>query len=344
MRPTQAPPQLLVISLGDPAGIGPEIVLRALERWRREEPAGARLAVAAPADLLSALARRLDLPLELAAVDDPADPRPLALDWQPAAGGLVELAREVEGVGLEALPPRASRTGGAAAWLSLARALELVLEDPARRALVTAPVCKESLSLAGFPWPGHTECLGARCGVADPLMWLEAPAISVGLVSNHDALRDLPAALTPERVARKARLACAHLARRHPGEWLQVLAINPHAGDGGVLGDEERRWLGPLVDGLRREGLPLDGPLPADGALARGHGRFLAMYHDQGLPAFKLAAGPAGVNTTLGLPLARTSPDHGTAFDIAGRGVADEGSLLAALREASRQLGGGERR
>ena len=338
---------LLVISLGDPAGIGPELVLKAARRWAQEGPAPARLAVTAPASVLQAWSRRLGIPVDLREGDlDTVIPGGLtALGWGVSAPAraveeqvLASLEAELDGMDVADLPPRPSRAGGAAAWLSLARAVDLALQNPRRRALVTAPVCKEALALAGFSWPGHTEYLGWRCGVDDPLMWLDSPALSVGLVSNHDPLCDLPSRLTPERVERKARLACRHLAARRPGERLGLLAVNPHAGDGGHLGSEERDWLGPLAESLRREGLPLDGPLPADAALARGRGRFLAMYHDQGLPVFKLVAGPQGVNTTLGLPITRCSPDHGTAFDISGRGLADEGSLMAALAEALLQL------
>lgn len=329
----------LVLSLGDPAGIGPEVLIKAAERWLRDSrPAG--LAVAAPARVLRAECRRLDCPLPVLECDHLPARAPaalVALGWSREAHG----PEEEPGWNEQAEPARrASREGGLVAWASLAKACAVVRQAPAWRSLVTAPVNKHSLSLAGFRWPGHTEYLGWICGVEDPLMWLTSPRLSVGLVSNHDPLSKLSSALGPARVEAKVGLALDHLSRHHPGERLQVLGLNPHAGDGGTLGDEEVEWLGPLLERLRGEGLPVDGPLPADGALARGQGRFLAMYHDQGLPVFKLVAGPEGVNVSLGLPMVRTSPDHGTAFDLAGQGLADAGSQLSAMEEALRLLRG----
>ena len=329
----------LILSLGDPAGIGPEVLLKAAARWLREGR-GAGLAVTAPLELLRAECARLDLELPLQpAVELPTTaPRALlALGWDSDALGLPELpvwdlaAEPVRGV---------SRAAGMVAWASLASACGWVRRAPARRALVTAPVNKHALALAGFRWPGHTEYLGDLGGVADPLMWLTSPRLSVGLVSNHDPVARLGEVVTRARVEAKIHLALDYLGRRFPGEELVVLGLNPHAGDGGTLGIEEVEWLGPLLADLRSQGLPVAGPLPADGALARGRGRFLAMYHDQGLPVFKLVAGPAGVNATLGLPWVRTSPDHGTAFDLAGKGKADEGSQFSAMEEALHLLEG----
>lgn len=335
------PPQL-VLSLGDPAGIGPELLVKAAHAFLQERPTLALVAVA-PMDLLDLWRQRCGL--DLALVEGGVGPvRPGALTllpWPPAHGHpeLDEAARELPASHqLENLPHAPSREGGLAAWASLACAVDLVLEDPARRALVTAPISKASMALAGFPWPGHTEYLGWRAGEPDPLMWMDSPTLSVGLVSNHDALFALREALTPSRVERKIRLALARLKARHPGEVLGVLAVNPHAGDGGVLGGEEVEWLGPLLKRLRSEGMPVAGPLPADSAMAGGRGRFLAMYHDQGLPLFKHVAGMEGVNLTLGLPFKRSSPDHGTAFDVAGRAVADPRSMLAALRAAALEV------
>lgn len=335
-------PPLLVISLGDPAGIGPEILVKAAHAFLRERPTLALVAVA-PLDLLDRWRQRcgLDLALEEGGVVSARPGALVLLPWTSAHGHpeLDEASREIPASHqLEKLPKAPSREGGLAAWASLACAVDLVLEDPTRRALVTAPISKASMAQAGFPWPGHTEYLGWRAGQPDPLMWMDSPALSVGLASNHDALFDLREALTPSRVERKIRLALARLQAWHPGEVLGVLAVNPHAGDGGVLGGDEVEWLGPLVKRLQGEGLPVAGPHPADSALARGRGRFLAMYHDQGLPLFKHVAGLEGVNLTLGLPFTRSSPDHGTAFDLAGGAVADPRSMLAALRAASQGL------
>jgi len=331
--------RLLVLSMGDPAGIGPEILLKAaLGHLRCRRDVG--LVAVAPMLLLRHVADRLglDIPLHEALAEDARPGCLTVLPWSsqlPARPTADTPRDEIPAAQhLMGLPAHPTRPGGLAAWASLAQAVDLVLEDPRRRALVTAPLAKAAVALAGFAWPGHTEYLGWRCAVADPLMWMDAPHISVGLVSNHDALFDLKQALAPDRVEHKIRLAMAHMRLHHPGDELCVLALNPHAGDGGHLGVQELEWQEPLLESLRTEGLALRGPLPADAALATGRGRHLAMYHDQGLPAFKLAAGMEGVNVTLGLPIVRCSPDHGTAFDLAGRGVADARSMDAALRRA----------
>jgi 4-hydroxythreonine-4-phosphate dehydrogenase len=330
-------PRWLVCSLGDPAGIGPEILLHSAADWLREGRPGG-VAVAAPAGLLREMARRWAVEVrieEAGCLPDSAPNALLALGWPGSTLGPDGAAKW--NVDQDREPGVVS---GLVAWASLARAADVVTADPLRRALVTAPISKHTAALAGFRWPGHTEWLGERAGVPDPLMWMHSADLSVGLVSNHDPIAQVAEAVTPARVEAKLRLACAWLARRHPGEALVVLGLNPHAGDGGTLGGEEQEWLGPLVRRLAGQGLPVEGPRPADAALARGRGRFLAMYHDQGLPVFKLVAGMRGVNTTLGLPFVRTSPDHGTAFDLAGRGLADPGSMRAALDEAWTALAG----
>lgn len=352
------PQPILVLSPGDPGGIGPEICARAAAGWLAGPGAGlARLAVcAAPAEIVRwAVRQGLELPLrpwEAARLDDlPAGvlgllgrdlPRRDLEPDDPLAEESVRLRalRRAQPV----LDPETAvhgpdAVGGAWAWRSLAMAVDLVRAAPRARALVTAPICKESMALAGYGWPGHTEYLGFRDGVGEPLMWLHSAAFSVGLVCNHVPLAQVTRWVTPERVEAKARLAAETVARRWPGETLVVLGLNPHAGDGGLIGREELDVIAPVLERLRAEGLPVAGPVAADAALRSGRGRFLAMYHDQGLPAFKLGAGGDGVNVSLGLSYVRTSPDHGTAFDLAASGGADCSSLSAAMREAVALLG-----
>ena len=199
-------------------------------------------------------------------------------------------------------------------------------------AIVTGPVHKASLHAAGYRYPGLTEYLAHLAGGVDVAMLLVADALRVVLVTTHIALRDVPAAVTTEAVVRKGRITADALRR-----WwgiaaprLAVCALNPHAGEGGLFGDEDDRVLRPAA-----ETLGAAGPLPADTVFVRAlRGEF--DYHDVGMTAVKVAGFGRGVNVTLGMPFARTAPDHGTAFDIAGRGIADAGSMRAALELAAK--------
>ena len=198
--------------------------------------------------------------------------------------------------------------------------------------LVTAPAHKHALHLAGFPFPGHTEWLAHLAGDVDVAMMLASEELRVVLVTTHVPFRDVPALLTQDRVVRTGRITAAALR-----DWwgleqprLAVCAVNPHAGESGLFGDEEARVLAPAAQALGAAG-----PLPADTVFVRAlRGEFdavLAPYHDVGMTAIKVAAFGRAVNVTLGLPFPRTSPDHGTAFDIAGHGTADPSSMRAAI-------------
>ena len=207
-------------------------------------------------------------------------------------------------------------------------------------AIVTAPAQKHALHLAGFPWPGHTEWLAHLAGDVDVAMMLAADELRVVLVTTHVPLRDVPALLTQDRVVRTGRITERGLVEwwgiEHPR--LALCAVNPHAGESGLFGDEEIRVLGPAA-----EALGAAGPLPADTVFVRAmRGEFdavLAPYHDVGMTAIKVAAFGRAVNVTLGLPFPRTSPDHGTAFDIAGSGRADASSMREAVGLAIRLAG-----
>jgi 4-hydroxythreonine-4-phosphate dehydrogenase len=307
----EAPPPRprLAITLGDPRGIGPEATHAALT-----DP-------------------------EIAALADYTLIGPDALQMS---------ARHYLGIGGWTRGDEAS--AGAAAGRAIEAGIRLALAGEVD-ALVTAPIDKHALRAAGYSFPGHTEMLQALSGAPAVGMLMAAERtlgagpLRVLLATTHLALRDVPAALTAELFLTQTRLA--HAALR---EWWRIerprvalCAVNPHASDGGLFGDEEARILAPAIAALRREGIDAIGPVPADTVFSRAmRGEFdavVAPYHDVGMAAFKTAAFGSGINVTLGLPFPRTSPDHGTALDIAGRGIADAGSMKEAIRLAARLAG-----
>ncbi len=228
-----------------------------------------------------------------------------------------------------------SRTGGAReALAAIDEAADLALSKKVD-AVVTAPVSKERIARLGVPFIGHTEHLAARAGVKQPVMLFVAGALRVALVTTHVSLRKLPAMLTPDRIfavlretQRGLRDSFGVLEPR-----LVVCGLNPHAGEGGAFGTEEIDVIAPAIELARKEGIRAEGPFAGDTVWKRPGDAIVAMYHDQGLGPIK-ALFPDAVNVTLGLPFVRTSPDHGTAFDIAGKGIADPGPMRAALRLA----------
>lgn len=311
----------LVITQGDPDGVGPELLLRlAAEGLLR---AGDRV-IAGLAPLR-----------ELAA-------KPELKSW--ARAGLERL---------EPLLDHGAGDGQIPAWLgqfpALARGVDLVLAEPdprARPALVTAPIDKAVASREGLAYPGHTEYLAARAATRDFAMLMAGSSIRVALATIHLPLREVSATLDTQAIVRAGRLLAASLARDFalPRPRVGVLGLNPHAGERGLLGSEEQELIEPAIASLRAwakdagVAAEFSGPLPADTAFH--HHRegqldgLVAMYHDQGLGPFKLAHFYDGVNVTLGLPFVRTSPDHGTAKDIAGRGLARADSMRAAVELA----------
>ena len=300
-----------MISAGDPAGIGPEVTIKALA-----QPAVRALA-------------------ELVVTGDPAQLRRTgeALGLPPPER--IEAAGDASGV----VTGRLSAAGGHAAVAAVRRAVEL-LEAGRAAALVTGPINKEALRLAGYPWPGHTELLADLCGVPEVRMLLVTDHLRVCHVTTHRSLRSAIDAATRERVLETVRMT-AEGGRRLGFERprIGVAGLNPHAGEGGLFGDEEIREITPAVADARGEGIEVSGPWPADTLFWRAaEGEFdfvVAMYHDQGHVPVKLSGFDEGVNVTLGLPFLRTSVDHGTAFDIAGRGVARWQSMAAAIRVAA---------
>jgi 4-hydroxythreonine-4-phosphate dehydrogenase len=303
----------LVVSSGDPAGVGPEVTVKALAQ--PEVRALAEIVVTGDPRVIERTAGELDLP---------APP--------------IEPAGDASGV----QPGRLSAEAGRAAVAAIERAVEMVRGGEAD-AIVTAPVNKEALKLAGFPWPGHTELLADLTDTKEVRMLLTTDRLRVVHVTTHRSLRSAIEAATKPRILKTIELAHeAGLRLGFDKPRIGVAGLNPHAGEGGLFGDEEQREINPAVEAARKEQIDVSGPWPADTLFWRAaNGEFdlvIAMYHDQGHVPVKLSGFDEGVNVSLGLPILRTSVDHGTAFDIAGRGVARWQSMAAAIRVAAEMV------
>jgi 4-hydroxythreonine-4-phosphate dehydrogenase len=306
------------LTLGDPAGIGPELCLSMLQ-----DPAvlaRCQPVVFGDARLLQRVAKACGLPVP------------------PAEKGSVV---DIECSGMETVEPgRISAAGGRAAHRCVEAATREALAGRIA-ALVTAPLNKESLHLAGVPFPGHTEMLAALTGTSRYCMMLASDKIVTSLVTTHTALSDVPGKLSTERILDVIRLTHAAMIRIRRGQpRLTVCALNPHAGEHGLFGAEEKSFIEPAIRLARQDGIQIEGPLPPDTAflpdrLARTDA-YVCMYHDQGLIPFKMLAFDVGVNVTLGLPIVRTAPDPGTAFDIAWTGRAHTSSMREAVLLAAR--------
>ncbi len=315
-----APVPPVALSCGEPAGIGPELALKA---W---QALGASLPffwIGDPAHLPPGC------PVTL--IDRPAE--------AVGAAGLPVLAHPMPGALTHGAPNPAHAQGVIDA---IARGVDLV-QSGAAAALCTAPIHKKALQAgAGFAHPGHTEYLAALTGTRRVVMMLASDQLRVVPTTIHLPLRDVPAALTRDLLTETIRITRAGLIRDFGIEAprIAVAGLNPHAGEGGKMGREELDLIAPVLDTLRAEGLALTGPLSADtmfhAAARAGYDAAICMYHDQALIPIKTLDFDRGVNVTLGMPIVRTSPDHGTALDIAGRGVANPTSLIEALKMAAR--------
>jgi 4-hydroxythreonine-4-phosphate dehydrogenase len=326
--------QPLALTLGEPAGIGPEL---ALAVWRRRAELDLpRFYLVADPDFIRRRAQPLGLEIPIATVTPDA-----AAAAFPSALPVVNLD-----VAATAEPGRPDRSSAPAAIASLRRAVADVLSGVAA-ALVTSPVAKNVLYSWGFAEPGQTEFLATLAQESTgkwlrPVMMLWSPALAVVPVTIHLPLREIFTRLSTELVVETGRIVARDLCRRFgtPRPRLAIAGLNPHAGEEGTLGEEDRDVVAPAVARLVADGIDARGPLPADSLFhekARAsYDAALCMYHDQALIPIKTLAFDHAVNVTLGLPFVRTSPDHGTAFDIAGTGTADPTSLVAALRLAAR--------
>jgi 4-hydroxythreonine-4-phosphate dehydrogenase len=319
----------LAVSLGDPAGIGPELIADAWLRRDREHLAP--FFTSGGASVLSAAAARRGLTVPVIAITDPAE----AVD---AFGhGLPVLGAH----DAEYRPGNPDEQGALFAIASLREATASTMAGVAG-AIVTGPIAKSHLARFGFTQPGQTEFVADASGThrEDAVMMLAGPSLRTVPLTVHAALADVPALITSDLIMRRVRVVAASLARDFdlPNARIAVTGLNPHAGEDGRMGAEEQEVIRPALERLRAEGLAVTGPHPAD-ALFAAHerGRYdvaVCMYHDQALIPIKTLDFDQGVNVTLGLPIVRTSPDHGTAFAIAGTGEASAGATIAAIRMA----------
>jgi len=315
--------------MGDPAGVGPEIVVQALRF--PEVVSICRPMVYGDAGILRRAAAVLGQAVEVA-------------DGGESGPGRI-VVRPLSSLSPDEVPfGRISEAGS--------RAMADYIREAARDALagrvdgvVTCPITKEGLKMAGVPFPGHTEFLADLCGGADVVMMLAGDRLRVALVTIHVALRKALELLSLPVIVRTIRITHDFF-RKYMGTdapRIAVAGVNPHAGEGGLFGDEEETMVAPAVAACRKEGIDASGPYPPDTLFFRAYrGEFdvvVAMTHDQGLIPLKLVHFEDGVNVTMGLPVIRTSVDHGTAYDIAGKGVASPGSLLAAIRLAAAMAG-----
>jgi len=316
--------------MGDGAGIGPEIAIKALAR-----PEVRSLCRPLLVGDLATLQAHLRFwpnaqPPVLTAIDDLG-----AFDWSPATLPVYQPGAALVNVQPGQLSAEAGR--GAVEYVLAAVALAKAGQVAG---IVTAPLNKEAIHLAGYTYPGHTELLAEQFGVKHYSLVLSARGQFVFHVTTHVSLRQALDMITRERVLGQVRLAHLLAAALGRGEeTIAVAAVNPHAGEGGLFGSEEIEVITPTLAAARQEGIPVVGPLPADVLFPRAaRGRYafvIAMYHDQGHAVFKTLYFDEGVNVTVGLPVIRTSVDHGTAFDIAGQGIANDASLVEAIKLAA---------
>jgi 4-hydroxythreonine-4-phosphate dehydrogenase len=337
------------ITMGDPAGVGPEIVAKALAAPSVAERC--RAVIIGDRGIMAEALALIGSDLTLHPIRSPGEAR-----WEPGALDCLDLAN-VDPARL----PRAqvSARAGKAAYDYIEAGVKLALAGEVA-ALVTAPVNKEALAAAGLPHSGHTEILASLTGARDFAMLLMGRELKVIHVTTHVALKKVPDLVTRERVLRAIRLG--HQVLRWLGEAparIAVAGLNPHAGEEGLFGEEEQTAIMPAIEAARAEGLDVSGPYPADTLFSRARGgefaMVVAMYHDQGhIPVKTLGftydersgqwTGLSGVNVTVGLPFLRVSPDHGTAFDRAWKGIANPESMLEAIDVAVRMLSAAARR
>jgi len=321
---------LIAITMGDPCSVGPEIIVKALTH-----PGSFNSCVPLVLGDYGALQRALATcgsHLKIGKIETPEQARQVAAGQIP----LLPLSHLSESDLRYGQPTVAS---GDAVFRYICAAASFCLDGQVA-AMVTAPINKEAMHRAGHDYPGHTELLAKLCGTDNFVMMLAGDVLRVSLVTIHEALHDVPRLVTFEQVLKTIRITAAGVARLtgKQAPKLAVLALNPHCGEGGKFGAQETEVIAPAIQAARREGIDAVGPLSADTlfhfAQQGAYDGVVAMYHDQGLIPLKMLHFDDGVNITLGLPIIRTSVDHGTAYDLAGTGRASERSMLAAIRMA----------
>jgi 4-hydroxythreonine-4-phosphate dehydrogenase len=320
----------LAITMGDPAGVGPEIIVKALSQpgiggYCRPIIVGDRISLEEAIALLQ-------LPVQLRIIKSPEESQSIQ------KRSMIELIDM--GVTKKFRKGKATAEGGKASVQYIRKAVELAL-DKHVGGIVTAPISKEALHMAGFTWPGHTEMISELTHMKDYAMMFVGGPLRIILVTIHTSLKNVPPLIAKEKILKTIRLAkkaCDMLGIHAPK--IAVAGLNPHAGEAGLFGDEEIREIGPAVKEAFKEGIPVSGPFPPDVIFHKAYkGEFdliVCMYHDQGLIPLKMVAFDRGVNITVGLPIVRTSPDHGTAYDIAWKGIANPSSMIEAIKLAAK--------
>ena len=305
----------IAITIGDPAGIGPEIVLKSILSKGISDVC--KPVIIGDKAVIEEAIERLSINLK-------------ALE-------LINI-NEIKNRDFEKNKPTAA--GGKACVSYIKKAVELALNKDVD-AIVTAPISKESLKMAGFQWPGHTEMLAELTNTKDYAMMFYSDKLKLILVTIHTALKNVPDLIKKGKVLKTiilAKKSCDMLGIENP--CIAVAGLNPHAGESGIFGDEEIKEIIPAIEETQKMGIPVSGPYPADALFHKAYnGEFdiiVCMYHDQGLAPFKMISFEKGVNMTVGLPIIRTSPDHGTAYDIAWKGIANPSSIIEAIKLAAR--------
>ncbi|MBI3376865.1 MAG: 4-hydroxythreonine-4-phosphate dehydrogenase PdxA [Nitrospirae bacterium] len=318
----------IAITMGDAAGVGPEIIAKALYCAEIRDfcaplVIGSRIVMQEAIDLLN-------LPLKLRIIESP--------DECTSGIGTIELIDERTSGGFE--KGKATAKNGKACVIYIKKAVELALNKKVD-GIVTAPISKEALKMAGMKWHGHTEMLVELTDTKDYAMMLVGEPLRVILVTIHTPLRSVPDMITRESVLKTIKLAkkaCDMLGIENPR--IAVAGLNPHAGEAGIFGSEESNAIIPAIEEAKKLGIPVTDPYPPDTVFNKAYNgqidMVVCMYHDQGLIPLKMIAFDKGVNVTVGLPFVRTSPDHGTAYDIAWKGIANPSSMLEAIKLASR--------
>jgi 4-hydroxythreonine-4-phosphate dehydrogenase len=316
----------LAITMGEPGGVGPEVVVKALS-----SPEGGNICepiVIGDPSVIEETLSLLGVALKARVIESPEEYKHMK--------GVINIIGTDEKA--EFIKNKPTARGGKACAGYIKKAVELALKGRVD-GVVTAPISKEALKLAGFKWPGHTELLANLTKTKDYAMMLTGGPLRVILVTIHTALRNVPDLITKQKILKTIRLAknaCEMLNIRKP--VIAVAGLNPHAGEAGIFGDEEINKIAPAIKQAIREGIPVSGPYPPDTIFHKAYKGevdiVVCMYHDQGLIPLKMVAFDKGVNVTVGLPFVRTSPDHGTAYDIAWEGKADPASMIEAIKLA----------
>jgi len=317
----------IAITMGEPGGIGPEVIAKALSKPDIRKHCIP--VIIGDTDMMREAVKLSGLSLRVKTIDDMCDLKPSA--------DTVEVLHVRSRITKKNAP---SVSSGKAVVRYVKKAVELAMRDEVS-AIVTAPISKESLKLAGYAWPGHTELLAELTNTKDYAMMFASRKLKIILCTIHIPMKDVPGKIRKGLVLKTLRLAkrgTEMLGIRHPR--IGVAGLNPHAGESGIIGREEKQEIIPAMQKALAEGINISGPYPPDVVFHKGyHGEFdmiVCMYHDQGLIPFKMIAFDTGVNVTVGLPLIRTSPDHGTGFDIAWKNRANPSSMIEAIKLAAK--------